>query len=212
MCDCVGVFFHSHVSVLAIGALLLCYVMSLYFLTTDQWVPSVRSNDTREWNEINAAATYRIASPPLVSENEAPCPFATRQWRQARTWQDAPLPPRRLVDFCSIIKPFIHALSQPCPLQGVVRVRARAWRVRGRAWDVGCRRHSCGIGSHAPSWPSRAWRLMLSVRCLLPPFLCWSESAVASLHLVRFFLYPALSVRLCAGVRGCVVCLSVSHR
>ena len=47
VCDSVGVFFHSHVSVLAIGALLLCYVMSLYFLTTDQWVPSVRSNDTR---------------------------------------------------------------------------------------------------------------------------------------------------------------------
>ena len=26
---------------------LLCYVMSLSFLTTEQWVPSVRSNDTR---------------------------------------------------------------------------------------------------------------------------------------------------------------------
>ena len=140
---------------------MLCYVMSLYFLTTDQWVPSVRSNDTREWNEINAAATYRIASPPLVSEDEAPCPFATRQWRQARTWQDAPLPPRRLVDFCSIIKPFIHAISQPCPLQGVVRVRAYAWRVRGGVWGVGRWRRPCVIGSRAPSWPSRVLCLFL---------------------------------------------------
>ena len=54
---------------------LLCYVMSLSFLTTEQWVPSVRSNDTREWNENNAAATYRVASPLPVSEDPLHAPL-----------------------------------------------------------------------------------------------------------------------------------------
>ena len=51
MCGGVGVFFHSHVSVLAIGALLLCYVMSLYFLTTDQlcYVMSLSFLTTEQW-------------------------------------------------------------------------------------------------------------------------------------------------------------------
>ena len=113
----------------------LCYVMSLYFLTTDQWVPSVRSNDTREWNKIDAAATYRIASPPLVSENPPPCPFATRQWRQARTWQDAPLPPRRLVGFCSI-----HRALYPRDLATVSATRRGACAclcVACAGWCVG---------------------------------------------------------------------------
>ena len=52
-------------------------------------------------------------------------------------------------------KPFIHAISQPCPLQGWVRLRACAWRVRGGAWGVGRWRRPCGLGSRAPTWPSR---------------------------------------------------------
>ena len=69
-----------------------------------------------------------------------------------------------------------------------------------------CHRVSCAFLAFAC-----AWRLIHADCCLLPLFLCWSESAVASLCPVRFFLYPAVSVRLCAGVRGCVVCSSASH-
>ena len=149
-----------------------CYVMSLYFLTTDQWVPSVRSNDTREWNKIDAAATYRIASPPLVSENEAPCPFATRQWRQARTWQDAPLPPRRLVGFCSI-----HRALYPRALATVSATRRGACAClcvmcAGRCVGRGvlaaplCHRVSCAAVVFAC-----VWFIAHAVCCLLPLFL-----------------------------------------
>ena len=65
-------------------------------------------------------------------------------------------------------EPFIHAISQPRPLQGVVRVRARASRVRGGAWGVGRWRRPCVIGTRAPSWSSR----VLGVSPMLPAACC----------------------------------------
>ena len=152
----------------------LCYVMSLYFLTTDQWVPSVRSNDTREWNENNAAATYRIASPPLVSEDPLHAPLRPASIGRPERGKAPPFLPEDWSASAASTEPFIHAISQPCPLQGVVRVRARAWRVRGGAWGVGRLRRPCGIGSCAPSWPSRVLgvSLMLSAACC-PCFCCF---------------------------------------
>ena len=92
---------------------------------------------------------------PSWSAETPSMPLCDPPVEEARTWQNVSLPPRRLVDFCSIIKPFIHAISQPCPLQGGARVRACVWRVRGGAWGVGCWRRPCGLGSRAPTWPSR---------------------------------------------------------
>ena len=83
-------------------------------------------------------------------------------------------------------EPFIHAISQPCPLQGVVRVRARAWRVRGGAWGVGCWRRPCGLGSRAPTWPPR----LPGVSFLLFAVCCFwfcSEWGAASVFCVSLF-------------------------
>ena len=100
------------------------------------------------------------------------------------------------------------------------RVRYKAWcvcvlvrrvcgEVRG-AWGAG------GVPVSSGLVRLLGLRVCLASRlCCLPPAApvsVVSESAVASLCPVRVFLYPAVSVRLCACVRGCVVCSSASQR
>ena len=174
--------------------------MSLYFLTTDQWVPSVRSNDTREWNEINAAATYRIASPPLVSENEAPCPFAARSVRCRPGHGKTP-------PFLPEDWPASAASSSPLSTRSRNRVRYKVWCVRVLMRDVcGAMRGAWGAGG-APVSSGLVRRLGLRVClvyrscCLLPAALVLvsSERAVASLCPAWSLMCPAVSARRRAG-------------
>ena len=151
----------------------------------------------------------------ITRENPPPCPFATRQWRQARTWQDAPLPPRRLAGFCSI-----HRALYPRDLATVSATRrgacacpcvACAGRCVGRGALAAslCHRDSCAFLVFAC-----AWRLAHAACCLLPLFLSFLRvlwpRCVPSVSSCT--LRPAVSVRLCACCRGCVVCSSASQR
>ena len=173
--------------------------MSLYFLTTDQWVPSVRSNDTREWNEINAAATYRIASPPLVSEDPLHAPLRPASIGRPERGKAPPFLPE---DWSTSA-----ASSSPLSTRSRNRVRYKVGCVRVLMRDVcGAMRGAWGAGG-APVSSGLVRRLGLRVClvyrscCLLPAALVLvsSERAVASLCPAWSLMCPAVSARRCAG-------------
>ena len=130
--------------------------MSLYFLTTDQWVPSVRSNDTREWNEINAAATYRIASPPLVSEDPLHAPLRPASIGRPERGKAPPFLPEDWSASAASSSPLsTRSRNRVRYKVGCVRVPVRGvcGVLRG-AWGVGGAPVSSGLVRRlGPCWP-----------------------------------------------------------
>ena len=116
------------------------------------------------WNEINAAATYRVASPLLVSEDPPPCPFATAPCGADQDMARRPpssLKIGRLLQHHQALYPRDLATASAARLCACVR--ACAWRV----WGGEMPDRSKGNGSYCACWLllGHAARVMPLGRC-----------------------------------------------